>query len=283
MPRKLFLTNRKTFSADTDDIDLTADVPIGALNIAFDCLQNGATAPTLANLIEVINDVYVKDGGAAFTDIDFTELFVLNELLLAHRPFKLLGGGDNYAAYLDAVKVPCNLPAGSKGRFQIKCTYTGHATVDTIALTITAEQGPVIGALKGLITGRCAFKQFAKTPSATGWTEESKVALPTKGRLLALLAYGTTIPGTTTMVTSASLYESKITVGGVDYRYYNIAERFADVEKLSEDSTLLAILDNYILYDFRDDPIDLAGIVKFEWNAGTADAVRLVAVVDEPV
>lgn len=284
MAKKLFLKNRATFTADTDDIDLSPDVPISHLNIAVDYLQNGVTAPTLATILEYINDVYVKDGGAAFSEIDFTELYALQILAFGLKPWHLLPAGDNQYGNGPLAVVPVNLPAAKKGQNQVKLTYTGVTTVDTGVLTITAEQGPLKGALAGKITGRLAIKQTSKTPAATGWTEESRVPMASKGRLLGLLCYLTTIPTASVAVTSASMLEAKITRGGTDYKYYNIVEQMADKGRVSDDSAVLAILDNYFYIDLSDEPLDLAAeVIRLEWNAGTADAVRVVSVIDEPI
>ena len=77
--------------------------------------------------------------------------------------------------------------------------------------------------------------------------------------------------------------EAKLTVGGADFDKFNIISALPEAEDLPEDSTVLAILDNYIFRKY-DPPVDLSAAgVKFEWMAGTADAINFVPIIEIPV
>jgi hypothetical protein len=224
----------------------------------------------------------VKLGGSPIVEITAEEAFALQYYLLDYNPFYYLPSADNGAGFLNSVIIPLNHPARPKGQLQAQLLYSGHTTVDTERITLIHRFGPQTRPELAGIAGYLSMLRTSKTPSQTGWSDSATISLPTRGLLHGFLAYLTTVPGGTTAVTSSSILEGKITVGGADWDIFNVVTARPDVDFMSEATYQAAVLDNYIFRKYSP-PLDLsAAVVKFEWYAGTADAVNFVPIVELP-
>ena len=226
------IKNRATFTADTDDMPV--DVPnLKELVFGFDMVQNGATPPTLAQLIAHTNEVKVTVGGEVTTLVKMADLFVLNHLWLKHRPFYIIGANDGEIVTLENVKLPLEVTTDK----EIKCklSYTGHATVDTEVLTLIA---------------RFKEKAYSRRPfnfkyiTGTIATTEKEWDIAEAGKtLLGLLFYMTTIPTTSL---DSTIGELKILQKRTEkYHRHILTMRGREFEP--EDTTIGGILDNYAL------------------------------------
>ena len=283
MQQGRFIVNRSPFTADTDDLDFVADQPAAELHIGVDFLQNGATAPTLASALGLLNRVRIKVDGSPVIELTGEELLALQYFLL-DKPIKyVMPAGDNEQGYIAGLVVPLNQPARAKGHLQVQVLHGSVATIDTEKLTLIHRYGPQTRHELAGISGYLSMLRTTKTPTQTGWSASATISLPTKGLLHGILVKLTTIPGGATSVDSSSIVEAKLTVGGADFDKFNIISALPEAEDLPEDSTVLAILDNYIFRKY-DPPVDLSAAgVKFEWMAGTADAINFVPIIEIPV
>jgi hypothetical protein len=282
MQQERFITNRKAFTADTDDLDFVADQPAAELVVGFDFLQNGSTAPTLAQALGALSRIRVKLGGSPIIELSQEELFVLQYYFLDLIPYYVLPNGDNQQGIIGPIVVPLNQPARPKGQLQVQALYAGHTTIDTEKLTLIHRFGPQTRRELAGIAGYLSMLRTSKTPTQVGWSDSATISLPTRGLLHGFLAKLTTIPGGTTGVASSSIVTGKITVGGADWDIFNIVTANPEAELLSEASAPRAILDDYIFRRYSP-PLDLgAAVTKFEWEAGTADAIVFVPLVEVP-
>ena len=226
------IVNRQSYTADTEDIKI--DAPnIKELVFGFDVAQNGATPPTLAQLIAHTNEVKVTIGGEVTTLIKMTDLFVMNHLWLKHRPFYIIGANDGEIATLENLKLPLEVTTDKK--IACKLSYTGHATVDTEVLTLIARYKE-----RAYSHRPYNFKYITGTIATT----EKEWDIAESGKtLLGLLFFMTTIPTTSL---DATIGELKILQKRTEkYHRHILTMRGREFEP--EDTTIGGILDNYAL------------------------------------
>jgi hypothetical protein len=282
MQQERFITNRKAFTADTDDLDFVADQPAAELVVGLDFLQNGTTAPTLAQALGALSRLRVKLGGSPIIEMSPEELFALQYYFLDLIPYYVLPAGDNQTGFIGSLVVPLNQPARPKGQLQVQALYAGHATMKNLMLTLIHRFGPQTRRELAGIAGYLSMLRTSKTPTQTGWSDSATISLPTRGLLHGFLCKLTTVPGGTTGIASSSIVTGKITVGGADWDIFNIVSAIPEAELMAEDTTVRAILKSYIIRRYNP-PLDLgAAVTKFEWEAGTADAIVFIPIVEVP-
>jgi len=269
VPRSRVIWNRAAFTADTREEPISEDAILG-LEFGFDCLQNGATAPTLAQLISAVGNVIVRHGGDTKIEIDFPDLVALNMLWLGRYPQHVLPGGDNEVGFISGVF--CPIERARAGRSMgVQVLYDGHATIDTEKLT---------GAVLYGLTGKGRAISIA-TKIATASTTFQEINLDRVGaKLIGLLLYSTTIPSTSDA--NCSQAEVKLLVGGHGYGHYHWwGIPPSPVSGPIDDTALGAEMDNYRSISFEADPVPADNLKLHTKSIGATDAIKVIAIYSE--
>jgi len=270
MKRAKLLKNQASFTASTESIKVVAQ-NIKALRIAWNALENGVTANTLANTIAFSSAIKLVVGGEVETLIRSDDLFTLNYILhdlgfIEEKPYYLLGTGtDNTLTYLKLI-LPVLLSTDKE--VLVSLDYTAVTSVDTNLLTLQADYGD-----RPFPSKPIAFR-YVTMNTATSFTEGD---ISVAGRkLIGLLIYSTTLTEVTTPDVSCA--EIKLLVKR-DEKYHGHWYALDAVEVDVEDTVLEAVLDNYRYIDMKDDPIPADDLkVAIKSMASATDAVRLIGV-----
>jgi len=134
--RSRILFDQETFAADTNLVNIPAD-NVKYLQIGLGLLQNGSTAPTLANMIGNFDEVIATLGGHQICKIRMDDLIAYNLLWLDNWPWFHLAGTDNYLGGLGGIKLP--LYVTKNGRSLMTQTTYGTATSGADAVTLSEE------------------------------------------------------------------------------------------------------------------------------------------------
>ena len=258
--RCIVLKNRESFTKDTGYITVPVR-NIKEINVSLDFLQNGTTAPTLANVLSVINELQAIVKGNVVHTIKAVDLYALNVLLFGYRPIHVLPANDNEAGSLQGLVWPFNFPVLDK----IQVTYSGHNTVDTEKLTLSVDYGGRLGAP--------IFLRYIQDTSQTGAFKAYDISWGGM-KLIALLLYATSVPDTTS--SDGAIDEVKVKVDDQEV-YHNLWLAINDFKYIESGSTIEGILDNYKLIDFRDTPLP-ANNLKVELKGSAAETFRAVGV-----
>lgn len=266
--RRRLLRADETFTANLSDAEIVSPKNLHRVNFAVRATQNGATAPTLATLLDILDDVILNVDGQERSRISSEQLLALNVLLEGGEPVYVVPAGDNQTGRPPVVSLPVDLPAKS-GVVSYALTYNAPATVDTTTVSVVTEESDTAPKGKGLKLSR-----FIHTPASTG---EYLRALDKKlrGDLEAILINSTTIPTTTNHNTSAR--RTQISVDGrLDIQA--TWEELQRANKYAGDSTLRGVLDNYAILDLRAEPIPSGSLVEIENYADDTNNVTYVLV-----
>ena len=265
MRRSKVIVNREAYIASTKSLEVEAQ-NIDKLVIGVDFLQNGATPPTLAQLLAHTKEVKVSLGGEIFTLVRFDDLFALNYLLLDHKPFYLLPVADTNVGLLSDVVLPVELTSDKVVKTALE--YTGHATVTTEKLSLSVKYRNKAYNSRPI----CIQSVSGNTKTTFG---EHDISLSGK-TLLALLIYNTTIPTVTTF--DATVAELKMLLKR-DEKSHFVYNNIKDGKNWEVENTVIdGILANYRLLDFRDDPYPADSLKVAVKSLVATDAFRLVGV-----
>ena len=287
----------QAFTTSPSPINLTAGRPISKLKIGTVALQAGATAPTLAEFLGRISELYVKATvrGKSQDLIRFengNDLWAFNMLCpwILHRPYCQISGADNENVNILGLEVPLGLPSGKhSGIYQLGIEVTDIATTDVEKLSVAEVYGPLaFPNLPGALVKGKVFKTYKRlyTPNATGPNEGFDIG--EDGDLIGLLCWQTTYPKvdlSTSDPTAVSIKEFILKVGGVDRIHLDLPTYYFGQNKTAivavSDGTTLVETDELQKYFFVD-VVNMIGAincrgkaVKFRTNAGVADAIRV--------
>jgi len=272
MRRTKLLKNLASYTASTESIKANAQ-NIVALRIAYDCLENTTTAPTLANLIAHSSAVKMTVNGEIETLVRHDDLFVLNFVLknlfpdlVPQPPYYLLGTGtDNTQTYLKTI-LPVKVTTDKEVLFNLD--YTGVTSTDTPLLVLEIVYGD-----KPFPNKPIAIRYITMN-TATSFTE-GDISVAGK-KLVGLLVFSTTITEVTTPDVSCS--ELKLLVKREEKLHTSWLTM--DTPQVDvEDTVLEAIIDSYRYLDLKDDPIPADDLkVAIKSRASATDAVRLIGV-----
>jgi len=266
---KRLIRNRVSFTEDTDDILIVQPRYIYAFDIGLECLQNGATAPTLSEIAGIIDKMQVKLSGKIVTEVSGADLLALNCLYLGKEPLYLVPANDNELGYISGLRLPISLPAGEHV-LSVRFTYGSAATRDTEKLTLaTVEYETAIE------EGHIEIPSYAYTPPSTG-SFNTALSSTFHGAVEGFLIYSTTIPTATSDV--ATVREVRIKVEG-DIKYEGTIHDIRADAPYPADSTLRSITDNYLFLDFSKAPIEPGAKVELEIKSDDTNAVRILPII----
>lgn len=267
--KKRLIRDEVSFTTDTDDILIDQPRYIDSFDIALDYLQNGTTAPTLADALGIIESVQVKLGGRIITELSGTDLLALNALMLGREIKYIVPAGDNQAGTIEGLRLPVWLTP-SELSLAIRFNKGSVATIDTEQLTFS-----VLEADEPLRDRHLEMPRFSFTPPSTG-TFNTALDTSFAGDLIGLLVYSTTIPTTTN--DNASVAKLRLKVDGDIVYEGNWLEMSADTT-YPGDSTLKGIVDNYVFLDFRRQPYPAGSSIAVDVESDDTNIVRIIPIV----
>jgi len=270
--KRRLLRDEVSFTADTDDILIVNPRYIDSINIGLDLLQNGATSPTLATMLDTLDTIQVKLGGRIITELTGEELFALNNLWLGKSIISVVPTADNESGSIQGLSIPLWL-SPTEESLAIRFAYGTVATTDNEQLTFSVREAD-----EPIKPAHVEIKRFEFTPPSTG---AYNTALETTftGDLIGLMIYSTTIPTTTN--DNASAAKVRILVDGDLAWEGNWLEMKADAKRgaYDGDSTNRAILDNYVWLDFEDQPIKAGARIEIQIYSDDTNTVTLHPVI----
>lgn len=269
MMRKRLFYDRVSFTADTDDITIIQPRYIHEIHVSLQCLQNGATAPTLADILSVINKVQVKLTGKIVTELSGQDILAYNAIAQNRSVKYLVPAADNELGLVEGLAIPLALAAGAHV-LSIRFLHTSVATIDTEKLSFSTLESD-----KALARTHVEMPSFTFTPPSTG-AFNTALDATFDGLVTGFLIYSTTIP--TTSADTATVRKLRIKVGG-DIIYEDNWNNLAAQTHYPEDSTLRAICDNYVYLDFSDDPIAKGARVEIEIYSDDTNTVKIIPVI----
>jgi len=268
MIRKRLFYDGVSFTADTDDIQIIQPRYIEAIDIGLHVLQNGATAPSLSEILGILSKIQVKLTGKIVTELTGAELLAYN-CLVENRSIKyIVPSADNEHGFVDGLSLPLKLAPGAHV-LSVRFLYSSNAKIDTEKLSFSTLESDTV-----LSRAMIQMPSYSFTPPSTG-AYNTALDATFAGTLIGFLMYSTTIP--TSSATTTSLAKLRLKVGG-DIVYEDNWQGLASQTFYPEESTLRGILDNYIFLDFRKDPIPAGARVEVQVYSDDTNAVKIIPI-----
>lgn len=252
------------------------------LELGYYAEETGTTAVTVANLLSATAGLLSalkiwKDAKTMIINVNGADLYALNALMLGNYAHTMVGGGTQYdRTRVSGLKVPLNLPKPLNVNAQHKVDFERTAVSAGVveALTCVAKTGH--NKPKYL-----SYQAVTYTPaSATAWLP-AEVGIP-DGDLLGILFNSiTTIP--VAGADTCTLDQIRLKIGGTVIEETNWealeAGRKTGAHYTIESPASFAILDNYVFWDFRENPYP-AGVSKtLQFYGGDTNSIRIVPIV----
>jgi len=269
MIKKRLFYDKVTFTADTDDITIIQPRYIEGFNISFNCLQNGASAPTLSDVASVISKVQVKLTGKIVTELSATDILAYNTLIENRSIKYTLPTADNENAYIEGMMLPLKLAPGEHV-LSVRFLHNSVATIDTEKLSFSTLEAD-----ESLSERHIEIPSFNFTPPSTGAFNTALDSSFT-GDVIGFLLYSTTIPTRTS--DTATIRKVRIKAGG-DIIYEDNWGNMSAQSHYPEESTLRSLLDNYVYLDFSKAPIPAGTRIEIEVYSDDTNTIKIMPII----
>ena len=269
--KRLFYDN-VAFTADTDDITIIQPRYIEEVHVSLLIQQNGATAPSLEDILSIINKAQVKLTGKIVTELAGRDLLAYS-VLVGNRSVKyIVPSADNEYGLVEGLVMPLKLSAGAH-TLSVRFLHTSVATIDGEKLSFSTLESD-----EPLAAEHIEIPKFSFTPPSTG-AYNTALDATFAGTLQGFLFYSTTIP--TASATTTSLAKLRLKAGG-DIIFEDNWHGLAAQTYYPEDSTLRSILDNYVYVDLSKAPIPAGTRVEVEVYSDDTNAIEILPIVSVP-
>jgi len=269
--KRLFYDN-VAFTADTDDITIIQPRYIEEVHVSLLVQQNGGTAPTLEDILSIINKAQVKLTGKIVTELAGRDLLAYS-VLVGNRSVKfLVPSSDNEYGLVEGLVMPMKLAAGAH-TLSLRFLHTSVATIDNEKISFATLESD-----EPLAAEHIEIPKFAFTPPSTG-AYNTALDATFAGTLQGFLFYSTTIP--TTSATTTSLAKLRLKAGG-DIVFEDNWHGLAAQTYYPEDSTLRSVLDNYVYVDLSKAPIPAGTRVEVEVYSDDTNPIEILPIVSVP-
>ncbi len=260
--------NREAFTASIPHEEITANRYIDQFTLALQGDMTTGTPKTVAQMLALMSNFQVRRAGSVIIDINAEDLYAMNQLFLKHNPFASVAGiVTDDKTTIQGLRLPMWQPPANSGNLDFSITRTAVAGIDTELISVMEESSNKI--LKPFALQYVT--QLLTTSGATGFG--NIIRLPQTGDLLGILFRSATIPTTSSNI--ATLQGVKLKVDGFDVGEREWFELRADgfaYNDLLESPADASIIDNYVLWDFRKDPITIKQKAELDINAGVASS-----------
>jgi hypothetical protein len=134
------LAKNSAFTADQLNVTLQGAKSkyLDSISLTVGALQNGGSAPTIANLLGLVNRVTVSVAGTVEMDLSLTDLYALNNLWLANEQRTKISAGDNQTAWVSGIQMPIWFPPVAN-ETQVSFYYSAVTNADNTTLSATAN------------------------------------------------------------------------------------------------------------------------------------------------
>ena len=268
MMKKRLFYDEVTFTADTDDITIIQPRYIHDINLSLHMLQNGTTAPGLDEIVNTIDRMQIKLTGRIVTEMRGQDILAYNCLVEAKSPKYIISANDNENCYIEGLSVPLRLAPGEHV-LSVRYLFNGGAYTDTQKLSFSTLESDDV-----LEDRHVEIPRFTFTPPSTG---AYNTALDTSfaGDIHGFLLYSTTIPTATSTTTTVA--KVRIKAGG-DIVYEDNWTNMSAQTHYPEDSTLRALLDNYVYLDFDKAPIPAGTRIELEVYSDDTNPIYILPI-----
>ena len=269
MMRKRLFYDKVSFTADTDDITIIQPRYIHDVHISIQCLQNGATAPSLADILSILDKVQVKLTGKIVTELSGQDILAYN-CLVNNRSIKyLVPSADNEVGLVEGLALPLRLAPGEHV-LSLRFLHNSVSTIDTEQLSFSTLESDDV-----LEDRHIEMPSFSFTPPSTN-AYNTALDSSFTGDVEGFLLYSTTIP--TTSSDTATVRKLRIKAGG-DIVYEDNFNNLSAQTYYPEESTLRSILDNYLYLDFSKNPIAAGTRIEVEVYSDDTNTVKIIPIV----
>ena len=268
MMRKRLFYDKVSFTADTDDITIIQPRYIHDVHISIECLQNGSTAPALADILSILDRVQVKLTGKIVTELSGQDILAYNCLVQNRSVKYLVPANDNEVGLVEGLSLPIRLAPGEHV-LSMRFLHNDVATVDTEQLSFSTLEAD-----ETLEDRHIEMPTFNFTPPSTGAYNTALDSTFT-GDVVGFLIYSTTIPTTANDV--ATVRKLRIKAGG-DIVFEDNYNNLSAQTYYPEESTLRSILDNYLYLDFTKSPIPAGTRVELEVYSDDTNTVKIIPI-----
>lgn len=266
------LKDETSFTASTDDVQISRPAILRELVLSMKVASTTGTSVAESSILPLVQPFELKRNGSAIISIRGDDLYALNTYLLGVRPVSFATSTTTaQSGRVMGLRIPVNYPAGMDV-LTYKVTRVAVSVADTETISLLARFS---GASPE--TGWYEFTTFNYTASATGALGLA-VDTTNGGKCIGILLFGTTVP--TAAANSPTINKLQVKVDG-EIKYdenWETLRRVPTAGGISGTSVPEAILDNYVMLDLRDEPIDAGKRIEIFTNAATADAARIIPI-----
>jgi len=268
MMRKRLFYDKVSFSADTDDITIIQPRYIHDIDISLTLNQTGATSPTLADMLSVLNKVQVKLTGKIVTELSGTDILAYTCLVEGKSPKYTVPTADTEYGRVEGLILPLRLRPGEHV-LSVRFFHNSVSTITSEKLSFATLEADEV-----LEDRHIEMPTFNFTPPSTA-AYNTALDVSFTGTITGFLIYSTTIP--TTTADTATVKKLRIKVDG-DIVFEDIWENLSAQTPYPEDSTLRSILDNYVFVDFTKAPIEAGRRVELEIMSDDTNTVKIIPI-----
>ena len=246
------LNKNSTFTADSlnNTMQGAKSKYLDSVSLTVGALQNGGSAPSIANLLGLVNRITVSVAGTVEMDLSLTDLYALNNLWLANEQRTKISAGDNQTLWCSGIQMPIWFPPVAN-ETQISFYYSAVTNADNTTLSATANYQASIPRRTAL-----HYQTFQKNTSGVdssslgNWQHDFQAL----GNISGILFNNTTVSGGSTAIDDETLTQIGIEIDGVqNVLFYEVHELGSLTNNFTgqmnsslEDSPAsIAILDNY--------------------------------------
>ena len=223
---------------------------LDSVSLTVGALQNGGSAPSIANLLGLVNRITVSVAGTVEMDLSLTDLYALNNLWLANEQRTKISAGDNQTTWISGIQMPVWFPPVAN-ETQISFYYSAVTAADNTTLSATANYQASIPRRTAL-----HYQTFQKNTSGVdssslgNWQHDFQAL----GNISGILFNNTTVSGGGTAIDDETLTQIGIEIDGVqNVLFYEVHELGSLTNNftgqmnsnLADSPNSLAILDNY--------------------------------------
>jgi hypothetical protein len=272
MGRDITLLDESSFTASSDDVIVSRPGTLDEMIISMKAEPTSATDITTAALLPLVQPFELKRNGVAFISIRGDDLYALNNYLLGLRPVAFASGATtDYNSRVMGLRIPVYLTRGDD-TLTYKITRVAVSNADTETISLMArflEAAPAQGWLE--------YTTYSYTPSASGSSLRA-MDVKSTGDLIGLLIYGTTIPLTSADTTTVDKLQLRLDGEITHEATWQTLRAPTESGSVADATVPEGILDNYVFWDFRKEPIPAGKRIEVYVNAGDTNAVRMIPI-----
>jgi len=269
MMRKRLFYDKVTFTSDTDDITVIQPRYIEEIHVSLDVTQTGATSPSLSDILSVLDTAQVKLTGRIITELSGRDILAYNCLVRNRSVKYTVPTADTELGRVEGLAIPLQLAPGDHV-LSVRFLHGSVSTITSEKLSFSTLEND-----DARTRTHVEMPNFSFTPPSTA-AYNTALDVSFAGLVTGFLIYSPTIP--TTSSDTATVKKVRLKVGG-DIVYEDNWNNLAAQTFYPEDSTLRALLDNYIYLDMSDGPVEAGNRIEVEIYSDDTNTVKIIPIV----